>query len=169
MKRFSWLCSYAVEFTVCAFCGWLYEVLLGFAVYHAYADRGVLHLPVCPIYGVFGMILLLLFRKHNSTVMVFAVSTLLTTVLELASSYLLECTIGYVPWDYSDWIWNFEGRVSVLSSLIFGVLSLILVKVVHPLIRKFHEKAPVWLVGGLGVLFTAVILGDALRTFVLTR
>lgn len=169
MKRFSWFCSYIAEFTVCAFCGWLYEILLEFAVYHAYTDRGLLHLPICPIYGVFGMILLLLFRRHNSAVIVFTVSTVLTTLLELGSSYLLQYTIGWVPWDYSDWAWNFEGRISLPSSLIFGVLSLILVKAVHPLMRKFHEKAPDWLVCGLGMLFAVVILGDTLRTLVLPR
>ena len=57
MQRFTLAMTYLIEFTVCAFCGWLYEEGLELAVNHAYADRGLLHLPVLPIYGFGGLLL----------------------------------------------------------------------------------------------------------------
>ena len=164
LDRFTWLCSYVVEFTVCALCGWLYEEGLELAVNHAYADRGVLHLPLLPIYGFGGLLVIFLFRKRNHWLWVFGMSTLATTVLELVASYPIERILGYLPWYYGAWPLNFEGRISVLSSLIFGALALLLVKAVHPLCRKFAEL-PVWVVRAAGIVCGTVILADTVWTF----
>ncbi len=165
MKRFKLWMTYAVEFTVCALCGWLYEEGLELAVYHAYADRGVLHLPLLPIYGFGGLLLVLLYRKRNAAWFVFVTAALVTTVLELAASYPLEWALGYLPWDYSAWICNFDGRISLLSSLIFGGLALLLVKVVHPLCRKL-EDAPSIPVNLAGILCGAAFLTDCVLTWI---
>ena len=164
MGRFLWLCSYVVEFTVCGFCGWLYEEGLELAVNHAYADRGVLHLPVLPIYGFGGLLVIFLFRKRNHWLWVFAVSTIATTVLERVCSYPIERIFGYLPWYYGAWPLNFEGRISLLSSLIFGALAVVLVKAVHPLCRWFAQR-PAWLVQLTGILCGAALLVDAVWTF----
>ncbi len=166
MKQFTCLCSYVIEFTICSLCGWLFEESLELLVYHAYADRGILHLPMLPIYGFFGLILAALFRQQHSAAAVFCISTLVTTALELVSSYLLE-RMGYVLWDYSAWILNYEGRISLLSSLIFGAMSVLLVKCVHPLMRKMERNAPQWVTCGMGVMFGLLLIGDAVWTFLL--
>lgn len=163
--RFTWVCSYMVEFAVCGLCGWLYEEGLELLVNHAYADRGVLHLPVLPIYGFGGLLVIVLFRKRNHWLWVFGLSTLATTVLELAASYPLERILGYLPWYYGAWPLNFEGRISVLSSLIFGALALLLVKAVHPLCRWFAHR-PAWLVNAAGIAIGAALLTDVVWTFV---
>ena len=164
MKKTVSVCSYVLEFTVCAFCGWIYEVLLEFAVYHRYSDRGVLHLPVCPIYGFGGLALLMLFRRRNGWQFVFIISTVMTTVLEFGASYLLE-HFGYRLWDYSDWPFDFEGRVSLLSSLIFGMLAVGLIKGVHPLMGHFREAVPAWIVCVSGIGCGLVLLADSIRVF----
>ncbi|MBQ8926787.1 MAG: putative ABC transporter permease [Oscillospiraceae bacterium] len=164
-RRWTQICGLVTEFTVCAFVGWLYEELLSLTVVGHYEDRGLLHLPVCPIYGFFGLILLLLFRRHRAWYLVFAVSTVLTTVLELACSYLLEWTLHVWAWDYSAWPLNFEGRISVPSSLIFGVLSVILVSIVHPLMQRFVQKAPAGVVEGVGCFLGGVLVWECVRTF----
>ena len=143
MRRFTLVMTYLIEFTVCALCGWLYEEGLELAVNHAYADRGVLHLPLLPIYGFGGLLLVLLYRKRSDAPFVFVTAALVSTVLELAASYPLEYFLGWLPWDYSAWFCNFEGRISLFSSLIFGGLALLLVKAVHPLCRKLEDVPPI--------------------------
>ena len=166
MKRFTFTMRYVIEFTVCAFIGWLYEEGLELAVYHDYSDRGVLHLPLLPIYGFGGLLLVLLYRKHNSAPFVFVTGAAVSTLLELAASYPLEQALGYLPWDYSDWVCNFEGRISLPSALIFGGLALLLVKAVHPLCRKLTHAPPA-AVNILGMLFAAAFLTDSFLTWVL--
>ena len=164
MKHFTLLMTYVIEFTVCALCGWLYEEGLELAVYHAYADRGVLHLPLLPIYGFGGLLLVFLFRKRSDPLFVFVTSTIAATVLELAASYPIEYFLGYALWDYSAWVCNFEGRISLFSSLIFGGLALLLVGCVHPLCRRLTDapRVPVCLTG---ILCGTALLTDCFVTF----
>ena len=44
--------------------GWLYEVACVYVMFGIYVDRGVLHLPACPIYG-FGMLLMKFFTTDS--------------------------------------------------------------------------------------------------------
>lgn len=162
---FTFICRLAAEFTICCFAGWVYEILLYLLMYGYYQERGVLQLPLLPIYGFGGLALLALFRKKKDWAWVFFGSILLTTVLELGCSYLLEWIFGESLWDYSHWWLDFEGRISLPSSLIFGVMSLLLIKGLDPMMQKFQEKSPAWLVRGLGMLCILVLLGDAVFTF----
>ena len=168
MKKLTLVLSYVFEFTVCALCGWLYEEGLELAVNRAYADRGVLHLPLLPIYGFGGLLIVWLFRRRNHPAFVFVVSALAATVLELAASYPLERILGYLPWYYGEWFLNFEGRISLPSSLIFGALALLLVNAVHPLCRWLTGRFPrtVAIAGG---LCGAALLCDSFVTLILKR
>ena len=156
--------SYAFEFAVCGFVGWLYEVTVMYVMYRDYEPRGYLHLPILPIYGFFGLILLLIFRKHNNIFLVFLVSMAVTTAGELAASYIIEAVLHTQLWTYHMWKYNFQGRIALYSSLMFGGLSVLLVKAVHPLTRLLYRKAPPTASLGLGIACLAMIGGDFLMT-----
>ena len=139
--------SYAAEFTVCGFVGWLYEVAVMYVMWHQFCNRGFLHIPVLPIYGFFALILLFIFRKKNGFLFVFLVSMAVTTAGELISSYIIEAVIGEQLW----------------TSLMFGGLSVLLVKAVHPLMRLFHRKAPKTS-AVVGILCLLMMLADLVLT-----
>lgn len=160
MRKLALLMTYMIEFTVCALIGWLYEEALELIVCHAYSDRGVLHLPLLPIYGFGGLLVIFLYRKKtHSALFVFFSSMIATTVLELAASYPIEHFLGHLPWYYGAWPLNYEGRISLISSILFGLLALLLVKAVHPLCRKL-EKAPAKPVIVIGFLLLSMFLID---------
>lgn len=159
-------CSAAVLFTLCGFCGWIYETALTSYLWGRFADRGFLHIPVLPIYGIFAFIMLPIFKKHNSWLIVFFGGMAITTVLEFVSSYIIEWTLGESLWSYASWDFNFQGRISLYSSLIFGVLSLILIKGAYPLVKEFSLKSPPWLLISVGSLCTVSIIFDFIFTFV---
>lgn len=129
-----------LEFTVCSFTGWLYEVLLTLAVQGELVNRGFSRLPLCPIYGIFGVFLPVLaapfYGRKYSAVNIFLFTCAASTVFELAASYIIEAVLGYRLWDYSRWILNFEGRISMLSSLVFGVLGLLFLYVLRPSVER---------------------------------
>lgn len=131
-------------FTVCfmadSFIGWVYETVITSIAWGRFADRGVLHIPICPIYGIFAAAAAPLFSRHKGYGFVFAVSAAAATVMELASSFLLEAILHTQLWDYSGRACNFEGRISLFSSLIFGILGVIFIKGTHPLIARFMDK-----------------------------
>ena len=165
---FRLIASYAAEFTLCGFVGWLYEVTVMYVMWHHYEPRGFLHIPVLPIYGFFGLILLLIFRRHNNFLLVFFVSMAVTTAGELAASYIIEAVIHEQLWTYSMWRFNFQGRIALYSSLMFGGLSLLLVKAVHPMMRYLYKKAP-GSMAVLGVLCALMITGDFVQTLIQRR
>lgn len=164
-QRFTGICRLSVEFTAASFAGWLYEVLLNLAMYRSYMDRGVLHLPLCPIYGFGAMALLLLFRRHRGWLTVFLGSSLLATVLELVTFEPLRRLMGYRLWNYSAWWLNYKGMISLPSSVIFGIMSLALIKGLDPLMHRMQEKAPAWLVRTLGITCGVLILADTVWVF----
>lgn len=157
--------TYVIEFAVSAFYGWIYEIALELIFHHSYTDRGVLHMPLIPIYGFGCLLLLLLYRKKDhSALFIFITSTVAATVLELIASYPLEMLLGYLPWSYEEWPLNYDGRISLISSLLFGVLTVVFLKFIHPLCRKL-EKAPSVPVIISGAVIGAVMLTDALFVF----
>lgn len=121
-----------IEFVLYSFIGWVYETVLTSVVFGYFVDRGMLHLPICPIYGFCALALLLIFHKVKSVPVIFVLGTVLTTVAELAASYVLEWFTDERLWNYADWKFNFQGRIALGSSLIFGVLCVILIKLLHP-------------------------------------
>lgn len=129
------------EFVLYSFIGWIYETVLTSIVWGEFAERGFLHLPLCVIYGFSALLLIFLLRKIKSAPLIFLAGGGIVTAIELAASYVLEA-FGQRLWDYEDWALDFQGRISLGSSLIFGMLCLILMKLLHPLCLKIYEKIP---------------------------
>ena len=150
-KKFDKLSALILEFTAYSFIGWAYETVLTSAVWGRYAERGWLHLPICPIYGFCALALLLILRKIKNPFLIFLAGTAVTTAAELAASYVLDLFIDDPLWDYDNWAFNFQGRIA-LGSIIFGVLCVLLMKVLHPSAAYLADK-----VGGRALKITAAI------------
>ena len=82
------------EFTAAGFAGWIYEVATVWIMYRYFDNRGILHLPVIPIYSFGAFILLALLRRKRNPFFIFVTATVITTVFELAASYLLEFSMS---------------------------------------------------------------------------
>lgn len=132
----------AAEFLICAFIGWAYEVLLTLAVDGVFVNRGLFAIPICPIYGLCALLLPPAVRlaRVRSAGGIFIVTAAAATVFELAASYIIEAVLGYGLWSYSRWAFNFDGRISLFSSLIFGALGVLFIKVIRPGIESVGGK-----------------------------
>ena len=149
-----------IEFAIYSFIGWVYETVLTWAVLGYYVDRGMLHLPLCPIYGFCALALLLIFHRIKSVPVIFVLGTVLTTAAELAASYVLEWFTDERLWNYADWKFNFQGRIAPGSSLIFGVLCVILMKLLHPALVHILDKISGKKIKISAGIIIAVILAD---------
>lgn len=92
--------------------------------------KSMIYEPIIPIYGLAGIIILLLCKCLNikSSFKIFVIGTLISTIIEFVSSFLQEKIFGTISWDYSNFPLNLAGRVNLLYSLIFGVCSIVLCK-----------------------------------------
>lgn len=151
-------------FSVYSMIGWLCESIYCSIPQKRWINRGFLNGPFCPVYG-FGALLILavlspllgVFEFPLELIVLFFTATLLTSVLEYVTSVLLEKLFHTSWWDYSNHKYQIHGRVCLMNSLLFGVMSTLVLKVLHPLISSLLTAIPrivsFPLAGGLFVYF----------------
>ncbi|MDU2827420.1 MAG: putative ABC transporter permease, partial [Clostridium perfringens] len=67
-------------------------------------------------------------------------------------------------WDYSKHKFNIHGRVCLLNSTLFGILSVILVEFINPIIVDFVSKFPEKIVFIVTIILAALIVIDFVVT-----
>ncbi len=133
--------EYITYFFIYSFLGWLIETIYAVFVHGYFVKRGFLFGPICPIYG-FGAVLLLLATKklYKKPFLKFLIATVAFTLFEYMVSFLLEMLFGLRWWDYSNDFLNIQGRVSLLYSIVWGVIGLLLLENLHPYIQTKIQK-----------------------------
>lgn len=128
-------------FFIYAFIGWCLETIYAFMVFGNFVKRGFLFGPICPIYGFGAILLIINLRKiKNNNWIKFLVSMIIFTIFELIASWILEIFFNQRWWDYSDAFLNFQGRICLIFSLIWGVIGVLFANVLHPYIKKKTER-----------------------------
>lgn len=138
-------------FLVGSIIGSIYEELL-FTIQHfsetgelAHAlRRGVIYGPFNVIYGFGAVVMIyLLLRKPLKNWQIFLFAAVLGGVVEYVVSWLQEIFTHTKSWDYSQLFLNIGGRTTIPFMLVWGLLGLVLVKVVYPLVSHLIERIPV--------------------------
>ena len=113
--------------------GWIYESLLVSVKTKTIVNRGFLHGPVIPVYGLGALFIYFVFWGYrDNLLMVFIGGSFLATLLEYFTSVLMEGLFHARWWDYSSHRFNLKGRVCLLVSVIWGFLALLLVLIFQP-------------------------------------
>lgn len=122
------------QFLFYSFCGFLFEIAFARLVHHPKRDRKChLVLPVCPVYGIGALAILLLPEwVKASPLLLYLGGAAAATVAEWSMAVFYEKFARAPFWDYSALPWNFQGRVCLLFSLFWGGLALPLVYWVQP-------------------------------------
>ena len=117
--------EYIYIFFFFAIAGWIWECSLYLVRDHVLVNRGTKYGPWIPIYGYGGiLVILLLWRFRHSKLRIFFYGIIISTAFEYLTSVVLEYGLNIVYWDYSEDFLNLNGRISLGSSLAFGVFSL---------------------------------------------
>lgn len=146
----SWLILYS-------FLGWVWETSYVSAKQGRYVNRGFISGPLCTIYG-FGAISVYLILKDldGNTLILFAGGVVVATVLEYVTAVLMEWIFHTSWWDYSHCRFNFQGRICLGASLGWGLFTVLLFRVLHPMVSRVVELYP-RNVGEIGVLVILVL------------
>ena len=152
-------------FLVYSCIGWCLEVVYAAVSTGQLVNRGFLNGPVCPIYG-FGMIivLFLLTPLQHSLLLLYIGGVILPSTLELAGGWALYKLYHTRWWDYSDYPFNIGGYICLEFSLLWGVGTLIVMKMVHPVIAGLIEMIPPLVGLILMILLYAVYAADTIVT-----
>ena len=130
-------------FFVYGFLGWCTEV--GFAAFktHHFVNRGFLHGPICPIYGVGVTAVITVLTPYKSDIIVlYILSVVLVTVLEGVTGWAMDKIFHNKWWDYSDMPLNIGGYVCLLFSIVWGFACLFIIYFIQPLVHDLLAFIP---------------------------
>lgn len=125
-------------FIIYSFIGFVTESLFALINYNVIESRkSFLYGPFCGIYGVGAVVLILAlryFNKNNYTL--FFGGCLVGSIVEYIMSFLGEILFDARWWDYSNRFLNINGRICLLYAIFWGILSLILMRIINPQVDK---------------------------------
>ena len=148
----------ALMFCFWAFIGWCIEVCYMTIETGEYQNRGFLSMPICPIYG-FGVLMIAVFSRPiaDRPFLLFVISLVLCTALELAVGLGMEKLFNTRWWDYSHEKFNYRGYICPKVSILWGLGCVLVIKVVQPLVEMLVNHIP-FKVGIIFICIMAVLI-----------
>ena len=111
------------------------------------------------IYGVGAVIIIVFsqyFNKNNLTL--FVGGYLIGSITEYLTSFLVEIVLHTKWWDYSNNILNLNGRICLLYSAFWGILTIFLVRKFNPLCENMLHKIKIKISRKLAKAFLSFII-----------
>jgi uncharacterized membrane protein len=146
--------DYLLYFLIFSFLGWCVEVIFSFFKCGRVVNRGFAKGPICPIYGVGITLSYLLLGRIESFLLLALLSMAIATVTELAVGFFFDKLLGVRLWDYSGEKGNIGGYVCPRFSLIWGIASAAVIRLI-PLLAPFIS---LFYTPGMRALVTALFL-----------
>ncbi len=145
--------------------GWCCEVVYCSLLDHRFVNRGFLSGPICPIYGAGALAVIALLTPVAAYIpLVFLCGMVVTSAIEYLTSWGMEKLFHARWWDYSDRKWNWNGRICLGNSCLFGLLSLVLMYGIHPLLLKLLGRLPPPITSLLATVLLIVLVVDLCTT-----
>lgn len=131
------LLQWMLFFYIYCFFGWIIESTYVSVCTGNWVNRGFMRGPVIPIYGTGAVIVLFaVIPFRTSPILVFIVGTIAASILEFVTGFVMERIYKVRYWDYSDKPFNLCGYICLFNSLCWGVLSILLIYLVHSWVEK---------------------------------
>jgi len=141
--------------------GWLVEVVDMKIEAGEFQNRGFLHLPLCPLYGI-GMqvFYMLLGSRRESLPALFVCGMLFCSLVEYLIGWALERLFHARWWDYSHMRFNIGGRVCLRNSILFGFGAVLSIGFIYPVVLRMIHRIPMRAASVLFDLGMLVLLAD---------
>ena len=122
-------------FFIYSFLGWVWESAYVSIKSRKLVNRGFVNGPLCTIYGAGAVTIYLILRplRENLALLYLGV-VVVATALEYITGWIMETVFHTRWWDYSDKKFNLHGYISLASSLLWGVFSVLLFKLLQPFV-----------------------------------
>ena len=134
-------------FIIGSFIGFAHENIFTMLNGKIILRQGLIYGPFIPVYGV-GLLLfygvyshihLSNYSKVKSLIIIFIVGFIMGGFTEYLCSYLQEVFMGTKSWDYSDYMFNLDGRTSLFHSCCWGLMSVAFYQFILPIIEKTEK------------------------------
>lgn len=137
---------------------------------HGYFEsrQGLIYGPFSPIYGVGVAIFVVMLGKHNeqrSILKTYLYACLIGGVTEFMTGWIADVCFGVEFWDYTGYFLNIAGKTTVPFMLGWGLLGLMLMKVVYPFVSRWIEKLPYQYAQPVYYIVLILIILDVILTY----
>lgn len=145
--------------------GWIWEVFYVFLDTDKLVNRGFLNGPLCPIYGIGAtMVYLFLSPIEYNLGLLYLGGIILPTVVEYITGTVMENLFHASWWDYSDRKFNLKGRICLQVSIGWGLFSVVMIRVIHPIVYDIVEVIPY----KVGIILASVTLSLIVSDLIVT-
>ena len=154
-------------FIIYSFLGWTCEIIFVSIKQKRFVkSRGFLLGPICPIYGCGGLIMLLYLNKYKSDpLLLFISSVMLFALLEYFTSYIMEKMFNARWWDYSNHKFNLNGRITLNTLPLFGLLGLAVTYGLNPILNPLFTKFDLNVLITIAIIIFVIFLVDNIISF----
>ncbi len=152
-------------FIIYSFLGCLLEILFALISRHRLESRKC-HclLPICPVYGAGAIAVLFLTEPiSHSPWFIFLAGAVICTIVEYLTSLFYEKILYVEFWSYQGSKFNLAGRVCLSFSAAWGIVSLILIYLIHPQISPWVQEIPLAISIIMIIIFTFDLAISAIR------
>ena len=130
-------------FVIGSIIGYLLEMIVGFVQNgHFVSKQGLIYGPFSQVYGIGLVIYYLVIPNNKKNIEIFLISMFLGGIVEYIFSYLQETFFGTISWDYSNLLFNINGRTSLLHCIYWGIGGILFSKYIRPQIGKIDLLYP---------------------------
>lgn len=118
--------------------GWVVESIYMSFCNRKLTNRGFIHGPMCPIYGVGAMLVYFILRPlEDNLVALYFGGAFFATLLEYVTAIVMQKVFGCIWWDYNDKPFNYKGILCLESTIAWGFYTLFLFLFLHKWVNSF--------------------------------
>ncbi len=162
---------FILTFSFYAFAGWIMETLYRSIQQKRMVNPGFLSGPFLPIYGLFATLVIWSsgLLSHLAWEGQFAWFVFLSTLLEYLAGWFFERFFHLQLWDYHSTAFNFQGRIALPYSLLWGVLGLVFQFIINPAVQIQMLRISIPIRPILAVILVSYVTWDIIHSTLLLR
>lgn len=170
MIKISYILKVFLVFFIYSVVGYILEVIVtSLPAKKLNLNRGFMIGPYIPIYGTGAIAMSFLLAKYQDDLLVlFIMSTIICSVIEYLTSYIMEKIYKLRWWDYSHKKFNINGRICLTSSIFFGLGGVLIMKFINPLITKLFTITPNLVLIIIAVIAFLIFITDLIISIIVT-
>ena len=152
-------------FLAYSFIGWVWETSFCSIRHGRFINRGFLRGPLCPVYGVGGLLIMYLLQPWSHTWLpLFFASMVIVSGVEYFTSWILEMLFHTRWWDYSKKRFNLHGRIYLGGAMCFGLMGTLIAHFVHPWLEAKIFSIPLQTARLVAWILFAIFMVDFITT-----
>lgn len=161
------LSQWLLFFYIYCFFGWVWESTYVSVRQRKLVNRGFLKGPFLPIYGSGAIcILVVTIPVRGNIPAMFVAGMAAAAVLEYVTGYVMERLFRVRYWDYTGKFMNVNGYICLSSVLCWGVMTILVVNVIHARVEHVVLQQSKWVVEAIVFIATPILTADFVTSFI---